>query len=331
MKSELETRWKTFVAFCRDNKKITLLVLSALCLITLLQMISFWGRTDYYITDKEGRVTAILRDEDAQIFSVPLKVKALKGSLKLEEELLLSLSRKKAEKREKSKALSEEDQLLSQIENLASQLEESEEEKVVLPSQLEDGTKLLWYKDKTLPSFGALLLFPLIMVMLQRSSIEKQRSQEKKNLDSIRRSLPGFNNQLLLLLGSGLIFHDAFLRIAEGCERRQGERSYFDQIIVEIMRQGELAGNSLVAILDGYAKKVGIKEFTRIAAIITDNQYKGVNLTEKLESESDILWTQRKKAAEEKGRIAETRLTFPLALLLLVLIMVTAAPAIMEM
>ena len=39
-------------------------------------------------------------------------------------------------------------------------------------------------------------------------------------------------------------------------------------------------------------------------------------MTEKLESESDILWTQRKKIAEEKGRIAETKLTFPLALLL---------------
>ena len=61
------------------------------------------------------------------------------------------------------------------------------------------------------------------------------------------------------------------------------------------------------------------------------HQYKGVNLTEKLESESDILWTQRKKIAEEKGRIAETKLTFPLALLLLVLILITAAPAIMEM
>ena len=54
-------------------------------------------------------------------------------------------------------------------------------------------------------------------------------------------------------------------------------------------------------------------------------------MTEKLESESDILWTQRKKIAEEKGRIAETKLTFPLALLLLVLILITAAPAIMEM
>ena len=102
-------------------------------------------------------------------------------------------------------------------------------------------------------------------------------------------------------------------------------------MIAEIKKKSTLAGNSLVAVLDDYGKRLAIKEFTRITSIITDNQYKGVNLTEKLESESDILWTQRKKIAEEKGRIAETKLTFPLALLLLVLILITAAPAIMEM
>ena len=142
--------------------------------------------------------------------------------------------------------------------------------------------------------------------------------------------MPGFNNQLLLLLNSGLIFYDAFGRIAEGYERRQDEKTFFTEMIAEIKKKSTLAGNSLVAVLDDYGKRLAIKEFTRITSIITDNQYKGVNLTEKLESESDILWTQRKKIAEEKGRIAETKLTFPLALLLLVLILITAAPAIME-
>ena len=65
--------------------------------------------------------------------------------------------------------------------------------------------------------------------------------------------------------------------------------------------------------------------------IITDNQFKGVDLSDKLESERDLLWEQRKKLAEERGRAAETKMAFPLAILLLVLILITAAPAMLQM
>lgn len=331
MKSELEMRWKAFAVFCTENKKITLLVLAAVGLILALQTVSFLNRTDCYITDKAGRVTAIIRGYDDETLSVPLRVKAVKGSMKTELELILSLSRKNEKKTGEKKKVDEETRLSSEIENLAKELELSEEMRISLPSLLEDGTQIMWYQDKTRPSFEALLLFPLTMLLLYRDSLQKKRSKEKRELDSVRRSLPAFNNQLLLLLGSGLIFYDAFSRIADGYERRQGKNSYFNEMIVDVMRQSDLAGNSLVTMLDGCAKRLSVKEFSRITNIIMDNQYKGVNLTEKLESESDILWSQRKKSAEEKGRLAETRLTFPLALLLLVLIMVTAAPAIMEM
>jgi len=44
-----------------------------------------------------------------------------------------------------------------------------------------------------------------------------------------------------------------------------------------------------------------------------------------------LLWEQRKKLAEERGRAAETKMAFPLAILLLVLILITAAPAMLQM
>lgn len=331
MKSELEARWKEFWQFCQENKKITLSVLAAVLLIVSLQTASFVSRSSSYITDGKGRVTAIVRDDLEKVLSVPLKVKAVRGSLKAEESLLLSLTGKAKEDNGKEKTGSKEELLLTQIKALASEIEQSEEERILLPDRLDDGTRVLWYREKTRPSFAACLLFPVVMFLLYRNKLEKSRSLEKRKAELVRKSLPGFNNQLLLLLNSGLIFYDAFARIAEGYERRQGEKTYFTDTIAEIMRKSSLAGNSLVTILDEYGRLLSVKEFTRITNIIADNQYKGVNLTEKLESESDILWTQRKKLAEEKGRIAETKLTFPLALLLLVLIMITAAPAIMEM
>jgi tight adherence protein C len=68
-----------------------------------------------------------------------------------------------------------------------------------------------------------------------------------------------------------------------------------------------------------------------MTAVISDNWDKGSVLAEKLEGESNLLWISRKKRAEEKGKLAETKLTFPLVILLIVLIMVTIAPALMEL
>ncbi|MFQ7012468.1 MAG: hypothetical protein ACLRTA_08070, partial [Clostridia bacterium] len=58
---------------------------------------------------------------------------------------------------------------------------------------------------------------------------------------------------------------------------------------------------------------------------------KGTGLTEKLQAESEILWMNRKKNCEERGRLAETKLTLPLVIFLLVLIVITIAPALLEL
>ncbi len=69
----------------------------------------------------------------------------------------------------------------------------------------------------------------------------------------------------------------------------------------------------------------------RISNIISDNISKGVELTHKLQRESEILRINRKRACEERGRIAETRLTLPLTIFLLVLIVITVSPALLEL
>ena len=73
-----------------------------------------------------------------------------------------------------------------------------------------------------------------------------------------------------------------------------------------------------------------MKELVRISNIINDNVNKGVELTAKLQAESEMLWLNRKKSCEERGRLAETKLTLPLIIFLMVLIVITVAPALLE-
>ena len=134
-----------------------------------------------------------------------------------------------------------------------------------------------------------------------------------------------------MLMNSGMIFSDAFYMICAGyCKRKPEERNYFQQTLLDVEHHAHDTNRSLTSILNECANRLEIREFSRLVTIITDNQYKGVDLTGKLETESELLWNNRKKLAEEKGRLAETKLTFPLALLLIVLILITAAPAILQ-
>ena len=127
-----------------------------------------------------------------------------------------------------------------------------------------------------------------------------------------------------------MIFPDAFRRIAEGYRVSEKSEDYFRQQISAICRTSAVENKSLVTVLSAYSERIGVREFTRVVNLIRENQYRGVDLTEGLESEAEILWNQRKKLAEERGKLAETRMTLPLALLLMVLILVTAAPAVLH-
>ena len=106
---------------------------------------------------------------------------------------------------------------------------------------------------------------------------------------------------------------------------------YFKNIIIEIKNQCENTSDNTINALVNKSKELRIRELSRLSGILENGQRKGIDLTSKLELESELLWSERKNHAEVKGRAAEVKLSFPLAILLIVLIVITAAPAMMEM
>jgi hypothetical protein len=98
-----------------------------------------------------------------------------------------------------------------------------------------------------------------------------------------------------------------------------------------IKRRAELTNAPLHMEFRAFAQRSGVRELSRIAGILGDHIERGSDLTVKLREECELLWFERKKQSEEKGRLAETRLTMPLAVLLCVLVLVTVSPALFEM
>ena len=208
----------------------------------------------------------------------------------------------------------------------------SSDSAAVLPTRLPNGLQLIWQEAHSSRLPMLVILFVILGVLLYQNRYTKIKLAEKEAQESIIRELPEFLNKLVLLLNAGLVLTGAFDRIIENRNNRgEEEKSYFYSQLSQIGKNMRETNSSMIGGLKEFAARSGVRELTRATNIIADNATKGAELAEKLQGESELLWLTKKKLAEEKGKIAETKMTFPLVILLLILIMVTTAPALMEM
>ena len=220
------------------------------------------------------------------------------------------------------------------------QLSESNSAKyIILPDQLDNGMKVRWYAEKKNPFVMTIILYFVILLIIYMKRYDPINKEVKEAKNSITKELPELINKLVLLLNAGLVVSTAISKIVSDYEsyygtdknRRIREGKYLYEELLDIQYKVNQSNVSLINELREFAQRSGVRDFVRLTAIISDNWNKGSTLAEKLETESVLLWNSRKKLAEERGRLAETKLTFPLMILLMVLIMVTIAPALMEM
>ena len=164
------------------------------------------------------------------------------------------------------------------------------------------------------------------------SKSRKKRVDFEKRRKAYLYSLPGFLSQLLLLMESGMVLQDGFCRIAEGYAQLPDKRK--NPFIEEVCRIHQVSrnnGGNTVRMFYSFGKSCGVKEVARAAGIMAENQDKGSDLRDKLEEESSRLWQVRKQAALEEIRISESKMSFPLGILMISLLLLTAAPAMMQL
>ncbi len=202
-----------------------------------------------------------------------------------------------------------------------------------LPAENGQGTILNWYHKTQdyLPQLLILFLLSIAMTYVQRYA--KTEKLAKKRQESIIREFPDFISKFVLLLSAGLVVSTALKKIALNYDY-YNENKFKKPLYEDLAKMQERMRStnaSLTQELKNYAEASGLKEIMRFATIVSDNIDKGSTLAEKLEAEGSLLWHNRKKKAEELGRLAETKLVLPLMILLLVLIMITIAPALITM
>ena len=237
------------------------------------------------------------------------------------------------EAEEEDKDISGEERIGYELRSLADSFNKDVSlKRIELPQYLDTGEKISWEVDRQTNTLLIITFVMVLSVIIYKSRFAPLNRRKKEQAESVIRNLPEFVNRMVLLLNAGLVLNSAFEKtVEESISFHEGEDDYFTGKIHEIYQSMKSDNGSMHTELKRFARESGIKELIRVSNIINDNVSKGVELTDKLRNENEILWISRKKNCEERCRLAETKLTLPLMIFLIVLIVIVITPALLDL
>ncbi|MCI7145298.1 MAG: hypothetical protein MR991_02485 [Clostridiales bacterium] len=332
--SEITSRY----CLLKLKRQIIILILAGF-LVLALDMITSSMSGGITFISKKGEIYMMRPDSGSASDSsgVTATVELEDGTLEKKFNFRLEPQGSNDEKKSASGEPSEEtdprEEAVKELTDIVSSINEDVSHKyVALPSHLSTGEIINWKVEKTGNSIVIIAGMILILFLLIKNRYAPLQKLQKEHQESIARQLPEFVNRLVLLLNAGLILNTAFLRsVEESLRYSENDSDYFCRNMKRIYVTIGSTNGSFSREFREFARSSGSGEVMRISNIISDNISKGVELTDKLCSESELLWLNRKKYCEEKGRIAETKLTLPLTIFLLVLVIITVSPALLEL
>lgn len=147
-------------------------------------------------------------------------------------------------------------------------------------------------------------------------------------LRSIEKEIPNMSLQLSLYLDAGLVVSMAFDELITA--NRDNDLALY-KVLRALDKECREKNLPLINELFIFAQKIKSKSLMRFTSLVLDNKNKGNALADKLDKERSQLQNSRLNNAKAKAKEAETKLCFPLMLLLISLIIICSAPALMQM
>lgn len=183
---------------------------------------------------------------------------------------------------------------------------------------------LSWAGGEPMLLFVGLLLGP---VLCFRGPVEAGRKLEKRR-GQIIAALPDRLSKLMLLVGAGETVQGAFARCAEGGGSAAHPLDKEWREAVQSLRNGE----PFSVCLERFNRNCAVQEASVFTTVLLLNYRRGGDhFVLALRELSFALWEKRKAMAKTRGEQASSKLVFPMAVILLVMMIIVAAPAMLLM
>ncbi len=336
----MKEKAKEYLQRIRSDEKMLrqMYLISLICALFLASFTIKSGmESGKYIMNSDGSVVGIERRSLSNYEEYPLKVIVRSKDKRTEKDVVISKNAVKSKSNtedDKSTAKEKKQALELELNQILTDIESSDEKRISFPNKLSDGTEIIWQKgtcghNEQVIIFGVYIF--LITSVLYGKFAPKKKSNSR-NREELLKGLPRFVNQLVMMLHAGVILSDSFDRICQSYQLVPEEsRSYFENEMTKLYLSNQNHQVSTAKVLNNYAGMNNAKEMLRISTILLENERRGSDVVESLSRESRFLWEERKIIAEEKGKAIDTKMAGPLGLLLILLIVITMAPAMLAM
>ena len=212
--------------------------------------------------------------------------------------------------------------------------EQSEQDRLKLP-QAVDGVPVRYRTAADLTPLKLLLLGVLAAVLIGLRPERDRRKALRERETQMLLDYSDIVSRLIVYTGAGLTIRNSFCLLKDDYDRAlakhsTGERHVFEEIrkLTADLDKGMPESRAYSA----FAKRTGLKCYVRLCSVLEQNRRNGEQgLKAALELEMQEAFEQRKNTARRLGEEAGTRLTGPLMLSLITVMIIVVFPAVMKL
>lgn len=175
--------------------------------------------------------------------------------------------------------------------------------------------------------YKALILIPIMSLGLFFLADQSIDNQYKKRKFQLEMDFPGFISKLVLLVNAGLNARQAIERIAGESKNDSPLYQELRRTITDI-QSGEFEYEAYAS----FAERCKLKQITSFVSILQQNmKLGGSQMLFELKRLGTECWEMRKNTAKQLGETASSKLTIPLSLMFLALVLICVAPVAIEL
>ena len=231
--------------------------------------------------------------------------------------------------------LTEEEAVMERFLALVKQQDQSQRtgETMALPAEFE-GRSLFYRSEETSPFWQLVLLGAAGAVLMELKAGNDIKNQEELKKRQMLLDYSEVLSRLIIFLGAGMSIRTAWDKISGDYRQalQQGRRKkrhiYEEMYTTSCQLQSGISENKA---FQEFGRRCGLMQYMKLASLLEQNRKNGSrNLRETLKLEMTEAFEQRKHQARRMGEEAGTKLLLPLFMLLAVVMIMIAVPALIE-
>lgn len=209
------------------------------------------------------------------------------------------------------------------------------EETLSLPLEVA-GRKIRWREKKKTTQYTVLLLGVAAIAAVAAGKKRDERKERRRREEVLISEYPQMLSQLALLLGAGMTVSYAWERMVLGYENRCAankaslQRSpVYEEMRITYYQMKDGLGERRA--YEQFGQRLNLQMYRKFATLLVQNLRKGTaGLSKLLEKEVQEAFAAQESFAKKRGEELETKLLFPMMLMLGLVIVIIMIPAVMS-